>query len=222
VHDAITVGDPEALAAQIAAEIRALAVRNTPNVRAIRRRYSAQLKDGDAEYVIAVAHALLRVQGLRGVACELIAGHAGAFQRMGAAELETLGQGINSWGSVDVFARILSGPAWLRGQVSDGLIACWARSPDRWWRRAALVSTVALNVRSHGGHGDVARTLAICRLLVADHDDMVVKAMSWALRELVVHDPEAVRTFLQEHENSLAARVKREVRNKLNTGLKNP
>jgi 3-methyladenine DNA glycosylase AlkD len=51
---------------------------------------------------------------------------------------------------------------------------------------------------------------------------MVVRAMSWALRELVVHDPEAVRGFLAENDDLLAARVKREVTNKLETGLKNP
>jgi 3-methyladenine DNA glycosylase AlkD len=51
---------------------------------------------------------------------------------------------------------------------------------------------------------------------------MVAKAMSWALRELVIHDPEAVREFLKDHGDVLAARVKREVTNKLNTGLKNP
>jgi 3-methyladenine DNA glycosylase AlkD len=59
-------------------------------------------------------------------------------------------------------------------------------------------------------------------LLVNDTEDMVVKALSWALRALVVHDPDAVRGFLGEHEDVLAARVKREVRNKLTTGLKNP
>ena len=58
-------------------------------------------------------------------------------------------------------------------------------------------------------------------MLVGDYDDMVVKAMSWALRELVVHDADAVAEFLSEHEDVLAARVKREVRNKLTTGLKN-
>lgn len=123
---------------------------------------------------------------------------------------------------MDIFARTLSGPAWLQGQVPDALIARWARSEDRWWRRAALVSTVALNVRSHGGMGDVERTLAVCRMLVDDYDDMVVKALSWALRALVVHDAEAVSDFLEEHEEVLAARVKREVRNKIATGLKNP
>ena len=55
-----------------------------------------------------------------------------------------------------------------------------------------------------------------------DRDDMVVKAMSWALRELIPHDRLAVETFLEKHEDVLASRVKREVRNKLETGLKNP
>ena len=32
---------------------------------------------------------------------------------------------------------------WLRGQVPDALMLKWAGSSDRWWRRAALVSTVA-------------------------------------------------------------------------------
>jgi 3-methyladenine DNA glycosylase AlkD len=50
---------------------------------------------------------------------------------------------------------------------------------------------------------------------------MVVKALSWALRELVVWDPEAVRRFLDDHEG-LSARVRREVRSKLETGHKRP
>ena len=157
-----------------------------------------------------------------GSAYELILGHRAAFERLGPAELEQLGQGINSWWTVDSFARTLSGPAWLHRQIPDQLILAWAGSRDRWWRRAALVSTVALNVRSHGGQGDVPRTLRICRILAGDQDDMVAKALSWALRELVVHDAGAVQEFLDEHDKVLPARVKREVRNKLRTGLKNP
>jgi 3-methyladenine DNA glycosylase AlkD len=85
-----------------------------------------------------------------------------------------------------------------------------------------LVSTVPLNRKSLGGTGDTRRTLRVCRLLVDDRDDMVVKALSWALRELVRHDPQPVRHFLSKHESDLAARVVREVDNKLSTGLKNP
>ena len=77
-----------------------------------------------------------------------------------------------------------------------------------------------LNLRAAGGTGDTPRTLAVCGLLAADRDDMVVKALSWALRELSVHDPAAVRAFLADHD--LAARVRREVTNKLQTGLKQP
>jgi 3-methyladenine DNA glycosylase AlkD len=89
-------------------------------------------------------------------------------------------------------------------------------------RRAALVSTVALNARAQGGQGDTARTLAICRLLIDDRDDMVVKAMSWALRALAVIDRGAVERFVDEHRPELAARVVREVESKLRTGLKGP
>jgi 3-methyladenine DNA glycosylase AlkD len=133
-----------------------------------------------------------------------------------------LGHGINSWFAVDAFACYLAGPAWRENQVADPLIHRWARSRDRWWRRAALVSTVPLNNKARGGTGDTERTLAVCRRLVDDPDDMVVKAMSWALRELAKRDPRSVRSFLEEHAGVLAARVVREVQNKLATGLKNP
>lgn len=222
MQEEMTLGEIERIASEIDAEINALPVQNTPSVRAVRRRYSQRLKGADPEFVLALARALILHYGHRWVAYELLSAHRGAFQRLGPAELEELGRGINSWSSVDAFARTLSGPAWREGQVPDALIQDWARSEDSWWRRAALVSTVALNVRSRGGTGDVPRTLAVCRLLADDHTDTVAKALSWALRELVVHDPQAVRAFLDEYQGQLAARVKREVRNKLETGLKNP
>ncbi len=210
------------LAAEIARAWQALPVHNTPAGRALRRRYSGQLQGAPAELVLAVARELLAHSDLRWMAYELIAAHRAAFQCLGDAEMQALGQGIDSWWTVDAFARTLAGPAWLRGQVSDDLILRWARSPDRWWRRAALVSTVALNMRSQGGPGDVPRTLAVCRLLAGDRDDMVYKALSWALRQLVVHDPAAVRAFLAEHHGAMAAQARREVLHKLATGLKNP
>jgi 3-methyladenine DNA glycosylase AlkD len=173
--------------------------------------------------VLDLARELLRTQDdYRWLAYELICNHQDTFRSLDASSLEELGRGMDSWWSVDAFARLLSGPAWLKGQLSDQVIHRWAGSEDRWWRRAALVSTVAFNTRSHGGYGDVPRTFAVCRILVADQDDMVVKAMSWALRALVPHDPDAVSEFLAANEDALAARVKREVRNKLTTGLKTP
>lgn len=211
-----------ALARQIDAEIAALLIRNTPAIRAIRRRHSTALKARSPAFVLDLARALWQTFNHRWVAYELIAAHPQAFRSLDEAALEALGQGIDSWWTVDAFARTLAGPAWRDGLVADALIHCWAHASDCWRRRAALVCTVALNVRSCGGRGDAPRTLAVCRLLVDDHDEMVAKAMSWALRELVVHDPQAVQDFLAEYDSRLAARVRREVKNKLRTGLKNP
>jgi 3-methyladenine DNA glycosylase AlkD len=62
----------------------------------------------------------------------------------------------------------------------------------------------------------------VCEPLAGDRDDMVAKAMSWALRDLIAHDRLAVERFLRKHDARLPALVKREVRNKLTTGVKNP
>jgi 3-methyladenine DNA glycosylase AlkD len=210
------------LAAKIETDIRSLPVRNTATMRSVRKKFSHTIRDVPAELVIGLATNLCKVDEYRWLAYELVREHRAAFSQLGPGELESLGRGINSWWTVDAFARTLSGPAWLRRQIPDCQILEWASSSDRWWRRAALVSTVALNIRSQGGLGDVPRTLGICRRLAEDQDDMVAKALSWALRELVVHEAGAVEEFLVEYDRVLAARVKREVKNKLRTGLKNP
>ena len=169
-----------------------------------------------------LARAFLATSHDRWIAYEIIASHPPTYQEIYQMLVEELGTGIDSWWTVDAFGSTLAGPAWRDGLIDTPTIEGWARSPDRWWRRAALVSTVSLNVRSRGGQGDPDRTLGICEMLVDDHDDMVVKALSWALRELIIHDRAAVEGFLDDHAAVLAARVKREVRNKLTTGLKNP
>ena len=209
-------------ATRIAADIEALPQKTTATVRKVRRSHSRTLRAEDAALILDIARELVVMcRSLRWVAYELIRDHEPAFESLDDVLLDELGQGMNSWDSVDAFGRTLSGPAWLHRLASDALIHGWATSDDLWWWRAALVSTVALNMRSHGGNGDTPRTLEICEMLAADREDMVQKALSWALRELVWHDSDAVRSFLDVHDEHLAARVKREVRSKLTTGLKN-
>jgi 3-methyladenine DNA glycosylase AlkD len=140
------------------------------------------------------------------------------MQSITVTEVEALGSGIKSWSDVDTFALSVVGPAWRSGRIPDAVIRRWAKSEDRWWRRAALVSTVPLNAAD----GDPRRTFAICNMLISDRDDMVVKAMSWALRALAKRRPEEVTQFLAANREQLAPRVIREVSNKLTTGLKNP
>src|SRR5690349_6018560 len=117
---------------------------------------------------------------------------------------------------------ILAGPAWVHGRIADADVKRWAKSSDVWWRRAALVATTRLNNKSRGGRGDAERTLAIVEMMIDEREDMIVKAVSWALRMLALWQPKTVEAFVAEHEDRLAARVEREVRNKLRTGYKNP
>jgi 3-methyladenine DNA glycosylase AlkD len=207
-----------ALAGEIDRRIRALPDARTEPVRRVRREYSTRLVGAAPEDVLAVALAL--VPSHRWVAYELIYHHPEGLSVLDVERVEELGRGIDTWDAVDAFGRYISGPAWQRRLIPDGAVHRWAGSGDRWWRRAALVSTVPLNLRAAGGTGDAARTLEVCRRLVADRDDMVVKAMSWALRALVQWDRDAVRAFLEAHGDVLAARVRREVHTKLETGLK--
>jgi 3-methyladenine DNA glycosylase AlkD len=207
------------LLAQIEARLKALPDPKAEPIRRIRRDVSRELITASPSPILALALRLLVRGGWprRCVAYELVSHHKPALASLGPKELERLGKNLDSWGAVDTFACYLSGPAWREGQISDALVYHWAGSPDRWWRRAALVSTVLL---SRAGHS--RQTVRVCRMLSGDRDDMVVKALSWALRELAKRDAEAVADFLDRHSKVLAARVLREVRNKLTTGLKNP
>jgi len=213
------------IAEDIAVRLRAQSSLSAPVLHRLRRVLSKELELHDAATVIAIAHRLLELPGVPGsrmVACALVGQHPRALAELNVSELERLGRGMVDWGEADVFGCLVAGRAWRDGVITDKTILRWARSADRWWRRAALVSTVPLNVRAQGGAGDTRRTLAVCALLVADQDDMIVKALSWALRELVVHDRRSVAAFVVQHRACLAARVRREVGNKLETGLKVP
>ncbi len=213
---------PNDFAAEFINDLESLPELTTAPMRKLRRKYSKRLSDKEALYVLEVVHSILYSGKYRWIVYEFIQDHHDAFHSLDRKSLEALGRGMNSWSSVDCFSRTLSGPAWRDGLISEDTIRDWALSADRWWRRAALVSTVALNMRSYGGKGDAGNTLAICEMLIEDHDDMVVKALSWALRALIAHNPAEVERFLCAHNDVLASRIKREVRNKLETGLKNP
>jgi len=214
----------QALAEEIDERLSNLPGAGAEALREVRREFSRRLKDAAPHVVIELAALLLEVPRIkyRFIAYELIHHHPSALSRLTAWQLEQLGRGIASWAAVDCFGIYLAGPVWRERHVPNGLIHGWARSADRWWRRAALVSTVPLNSKARGGNGDTYRTLQVCRLLERDRDPMVVKALSWALRELSKRDPRAVREYLARRRDVLPARVLREVSNKLATGTKNP
>lgn len=215
---------PDEIVATIRRDLASLSRQDVPSVRKLRRQYTTSLKTAPANSVLKLVRRLLPGGEWpeRLIAFELLASHRPAFELLNDKLVDEMSDGLSDWGSIDLFGVTILGPAWREGFVSDLKIRVWARSRDRWKRRLALVATVPLNLKSRGGTGDARRTLDVCRLLVDDRDDMVVKAMSWALRALAMRDKTSATDFLKSECDRLAARVKREVSNKLITGKKNP
>jgi 3-methyladenine DNA glycosylase AlkD len=195
-----------------------------PAIRALVRQTAKSIQDEPPAFVVELAQLLVADGTLeaRQVAYELLGRRKDARATLRIAVIEALGRGIDNWKSVDVFGCEVTGYCWREGRLTDAAVRRWAASGNRWWRRTALVSTIPLNMKSRGGAGDAKRTLDICARCVGDRDDMVVKALSWALRELGRRDATAARAFVAEHQSALAARVVREVGNKLDSGVKNP
>ncbi|MDI6768152.1 MAG: hypothetical protein QMD04_00580 [Anaerolineales bacterium] len=100
--------DAKNLATAMDAELRSLPLQNTPNERAVRRKYSQLLKKAAPEFVLGVARELFKTFGQRWTAYEIIAAHKPAFQSLGEAEIEELGQGIHQiLGSIGSFVKVL-------------------------------------------------------------------------------------------------------------------
>jgi 3-methyladenine DNA glycosylase AlkD len=190
-------------------------------LRIVRKQLSREVAGFERGAVLEIARGVIAGGIGRVVAYELVMNHLPTMSAITTEEICDLGRGIGDWDAIDGFACLVSGPAQRQKRLPDAVVRAWARSDDWCWRRMALVSTVPLNSVAQGGRGATKRTLRICTMLIAEHD-LVVKALSWALRELGKRDPVSVREFLATNRDGLARRVLREVENKLDTGLKNP
>src|SRR5688572_16917770 len=147
---------PSITPAAIDARVAALPDLSAPRLRELRRELSRAISSASPDEILSLASALVERGGDvdRFFAYEIVATHTPTMKSLTAQGVRELGRGISTWVGVDTFACYVSGPAWREGRLSDSEIARWARSTDRWWRRAALVSTVPLNVQARGGSGD--------------------------------------------------------------------
>lgn len=194
-----------------------------PNMKALVKIWWEDIQHWSPEKLTDFAKELIgtKVLECNQVAFELLWKNKKALKLIQLKDIEELGQNIDNWVTVDTLSILIAGQAWRENQISDNDVLNWLKSKNRWWRRTAVVCTVPLNLRSRGGTGDAKRTLLICEIVVDDRDDMIVKALSWALRELSKSDKPAVEDFMKKYDNRLAGRVRREVYTKLETGRKN-
>ena len=155
------------------------------------------------------------------LAYEMIGRDKKILNTLSYEDLNALWGTLDNWASVDHYTVGIYGVLWGKGVVKDHHIDKLLKSDNFWDRRVAVVSTVALNLKSRGGRGDTPRTLSVCQSVVDERKPMIWKALSWALRELSKRDPESVEDFLEEYGSRMSKQVIREVRHKLDHGTKN-
>jgi 3-methyladenine DNA glycosylase AlkD len=146
------------------------------------RQYLRTIKQLDKEEVFALAEKLLQTDNLEEatIAFDWVYGFRahylpGDFDRFAG----WVSRYVNNWAKCDTFCNHAVGafidkyPEYLAG------LKQWAKSPDRWLRRAACVSLI-MPARRGRFLDDV---LEIADLLLDEKDDLVKKGCGWMLRE---------------------------------------
>lgn len=86
---------------------------------------------------------------------------------------------IDNWAKCDGFCNHTVGGLIAKYPESVGELKSWAKSENRWVKRAAAVSLIVPAKR-----GDFLEdAFEICALLLVDKDDMVQKGYGWLLKE---------------------------------------
>lgn len=96
---------------------------------------------------------------------------------------------ITSWADHDGLVHYLIAPMIVAKPARTAFVFRWAKSPDRWHRRAACVALIQ-GTRQKMFFPQITR---LSNLLLADEDDMVQKGLGWLLRETAKAD--AARTI---------------------------
>ncbi len=99
---------------------------------------------------------------------------------------------ISSWADHDAVVHSLISPMVVAKPARTKDVFRWAKSRDRWLRRAACVALIR-GVRQKMFFSEIKRLTAI---LLADEDDMVQKGLGWLLRETTKFDAKRTVPYL--------------------------
>lgn len=99
---------------------------------------------------------------------------------------------ISSWADHDGLVHDLIAPMLVAKPARASDVFRWAKSKNRWRRRAACVALIR-GARAKMFFPEIGE---IFDLLSSDEDDMVQKGLGWLLRETAKHDPKRVVPYL--------------------------
>lgn len=99
---------------------------------------------------------------------------------------------VNSWADHDALVHYLIGPMLVGNDKRQQRTLQWAKSRDRWHRRAAAVALI----RAARLKQSFAQIRRVTEVLLVDEDDMVQKGLGWLLREAAKFDPKSTVAYL--------------------------
>ncbi len=165
------------------------------DLRALARQYrQAILKERDIEFLVQVADRLFagRVLEEKIVGVLLLENLTSKLEKRHLLLLESWINRVCSWADHDALVHYLIAPMLLAYPAEVPKVFVWAKSPDRWHRRAACVALIQGTRRKEF----FAHIVRLSNLLLRDEDDMVQKGLGWLLRETAKRDPERTISYL--------------------------
>jgi 3-methyladenine DNA glycosylase AlkD len=101
---------------------------------------------------------------------------------------------ISSWADHDALVHDLIAPMIAAKPARTKAVFRWAKSPNRWRRRAACVALIR-GVRAKMFFPEIKK---LSDSLLADQDDMVQKGLGWLLRETAKSDAKRTVPYLMK------------------------
>ena len=164
--------------------------------RAVRRCRSEILKEHDFDFLVGVADALFSGSVLEEkiAAVFLLEKMDARFGDREFRMFELWLDRISSWADHDGLVHYLIAPMVAAKPARVKNLFRWAKSGDRWLRRAACVALIQ-GTRQKKFFPQIKQ---LANALLADQDDMVQKGLGWLLRETAKYDPKRTVPYLMK------------------------
>jgi 3-methyladenine DNA glycosylase AlkD len=101
---------------------------------------------------------------------------------------------VNCWADHDALVHDLIAPMVASQPTRAKRVFRWAKSPNRWRRRAACVALIR-GTRARKFFPEITK---LSDFLLADEDDMVQKGLGWLLRETAKFDADTTIPYLMK------------------------
>lgn len=167
----------------------------TAELRKVAARFRRSMaEEKGMEFVLQVADKLFsgRMLEEKVFAVLLLEGQTGEF---GQREFKLFASWLDratSWADHDALVHDVLAPMVCLDPARCAEVFVWARSRNRWRRRAACVALIR-GTRQKQFFPEIKR---LTETLLEDEDDMVQKGLGWLLRETAKYDPDRTVSYL--------------------------